>query len=141
MIAVWTWHIPLVHDAVGRWPPAFLLEQLSFLTGGTALWTAIFVGRRGAAALASAIAAFLAFTHMSMFGLVLSLVPTPIYDPRLCGGWGLTPLADQQLGGTLMAAGGLVFLPVAIAAFRQCLDSSRSARLIATPLLSAARRS
>jgi putative membrane protein len=52
---------------------------------------------------------FLTFTHMSMFGLVITLAPRLIYDPSFClGAFGLTSLDDQRLGGILMAVcGGL----------------------------------
>jgi cytochrome c oxidase assembly factor CtaG len=48
---------------------------------------------------------FAAFVLASPLGLLLALLPSPIYDtyvqaPRL---WGIDPLEDQQLGGTLMA--------------------------------------
>src|SRR5687767_728878 len=49
---------------------------------------------------------FAAFVLGSPIGLVMALVPEPIYDfyvnapERL---WGLDPLEDQQLGGILMA--------------------------------------
>jgi putative membrane protein len=111
MLAVWSWHIPILHDAAGHQPVLFAIEQASFLGGGMALWTAILSGRRRHEAGAAAIAAFLTFSHMTMFGLVLSLAPVPIYDPSLCqGAFGLNPLADQHLGGALMAAGGLAYL-------------------------------
>lgn len=111
MLAVWSWHIPLLHDAAGRLPVLFGAEQASFLAGGMALWTAIFSVRSRSAACAAAIAAFLTFSHMTMFGLLLSLAPTLIYDPSLCrGSFGLDPLGDQHLGGALMAAAGLAYL-------------------------------
>jgi cytochrome c oxidase assembly factor CtaG len=48
---------------------------------------------------------FAAFVLASPLGLLLALLPSPIYDtyvsaPRL---WGLDPIEDQQIGGTLMA--------------------------------------
>lgn len=111
MLAIWSWHVPLLHDAAGRTTGWFMVEQLSFLAGAIALWTAILSARTAAAAAAAAIASFLTFSHMTMFGLLLSLTPRLIYDPDLCrGGFGLGGLDDQHLGGALMAAGGLVYL-------------------------------
>lgn len=107
MLAVWGWHIPLLHDAAGRSTGLFVLEQASFLAGGLALWTAIGLARRGAPAGAAAIALFFTFSHMTLFGLMLTLAPRLIYDPDLCrGAFGLDRLADQQFGGVLMAVGG-----------------------------------
>ncbi|HEX4298367.1 MAG TPA: cytochrome c oxidase assembly protein [Devosia sp.] len=114
MVAVWGWHIPLLHDAAGHNLPLFAVEQASFLAGGTALWAALWTARTPAAALAAAITAFFAFAHTSMFGLLLSLVPRLIYDPNLCqGAFGLDRLDDQHLGGALMAVSGLVYLAAA----------------------------
>jgi putative membrane protein len=111
MLVVWGWHIPLLHDAAGHAPVLYVVEQASFLTAGLALWTAIFSARTAAGAGAGAIAAFLTFSHMSMFGLVLSLAPALIYDPDLCqGAFGLDRIGDQHLGGALMATGGLAYL-------------------------------
>ena len=55
---------------------------------------------------ARAIYLFAAFVIMSPLGLLLALIPRPVYDyyvqvpHRL---WGLSPLTDQQIGGAAMA--------------------------------------
>jgi cytochrome c oxidase assembly factor CtaG len=55
---------------------------------------------------------FGAFVLASPLGLVLALLPSPIYDfyehaPRL---WGIGPLTDQQIGGVVMAVSeGILF--------------------------------
>jgi len=107
MVAVWGWHVPLLHDAAARNTSLFVLEQSSFLVAGLALWTAAFKARSRETAPAAAIALFLTFTHMTMFGLILTLAPILLYDPDLCrGAFGLDRLQDQHLGGVLMAVGG-----------------------------------
>ncbi|WP_224598425.1 cytochrome c oxidase assembly protein [Mesorhizobium sp. ES1-3] len=107
MVAVWGWHIPLLHDAAGRSTSLFVLEQASFLFAGLFVWTVAFAARNRETAPAAAIAMFLTFTHMTMFGLVLTLAPILLYDPDLCrGAFGLDRLQDQHLGGVLMAVGG-----------------------------------
>jgi putative membrane protein len=107
MVAVWGWHVPILHDAAGYHDWAFVLEQLSFLAGGLAMWTAAFSARTRGASGAAAFGLFLTFTHMSAFGIVLTLAPRLIYDPNLCrGAFGLDRLEDQHLGGVLMAVGG-----------------------------------
>ena len=77
MVAVWGWHVPLLHDAAARNTSLFVLEQASFLVAGLAVWTAAFTARSRETAPAAAIALFLTFTHMTMFGLILTL-------PRYC---------------------------------------------------------
>jgi putative membrane protein len=110
--AVWGWHIPLLHDAQGRNFGLFVLEQASFLAAGLGLWTAAFTARTPQTAGAAFLALFFTFSHMSMFGLILTLIPRLIYDPDICrGAFGLDRLADQHFGGVLMAiGGGLPFL-------------------------------
>lgn len=115
MLAVWGWHVPLLHDAAGRSGGVFILEQGSFLAGGLALWTAVWTARTRAAAGAAALVLFLTFSHMSMFGLVLTLAPHLLYDPNLCqGAFGFDRLDDQHFGGALMALGGLPYLAATV---------------------------
>ncbi|WDR02211.1 cytochrome c oxidase assembly protein [Devosia algicola] len=107
MIAVWGWHIPLLHDAAGHSASLFILEQASFLLGGLAVWGVGFSASNRGAIASAAIILFLTFTHMTMFGLMLTLAPNLLYDPDLCrGAFGLDRLSDQHLGGVLMAVGG-----------------------------------
>jgi putative membrane protein len=107
MVAIWSWHVPLLHDAATRHKSLFVLEQASFLIAGLAVWTAAFTARSRETAPAAAFALFLTFTHMTMFGLILTLAPILLYDPDLCrGAFGLDRLQDQHLGGVLMAVGG-----------------------------------
>jgi putative membrane protein len=107
MVAVWGWHVPLLHDAAARNTSLFVLEQASFLVAGLAVWTAAFTARSRETAPAAAIALFLTFSHMTMFGVILTLTPILLYDPDLCrGAFGLDRLQDQHLGGVLMAVGG-----------------------------------
>jgi putative membrane protein len=48
--------------------------------------------------------------HMTLLGALLALSPRPLY-PHLHGAAGLTPLADQQLGGAIMLlVGGVSYL-------------------------------
>jgi putative membrane protein len=107
LVVVWGWHVPLLHDAQGHDFALFVLEQLSFLAAGLGLWTAAFAAGSTRTAAAPLFALFFTFSHMTMFGLVLTLAPRLIYDPDPCrGAFGLDRLADQQLGGILMAVGG-----------------------------------
>lgn len=100
------WHVPFAYEAaLGN---GFLLglEHLSYVVAGVCLWWCVFqdepwhLPSGGKAAYL-----FAAFVLASPLGLLLALLPSPLYDtyveaPRL---WGLDPLQDQQLGGTLMA--------------------------------------
>ena len=55
----------------------------------------------------------------SPLGLLLALVPSPLYDfyeeaPRI---WGLTPLGDQQIAGIAMAVSEAIVFFTAFAVF------------------------
>lgn len=112
MVVVWGWHIPALHTYAALYDTAFVLQQISFLAAGLAVWTMAFNARSRAAAAAGTLGLFLTFMHMSMFGLLLTFAPRLIYPPELClGAFGLSPLEDQQFGGLLMAvAGGMPYL-------------------------------
>ena len=67
------------------------------------------------------------FMHMAMLGALLALAPDLIYPPDVClGAFGLDPLADQRLGGALMAvAGGTPFLIGGLAFAYRVLEADR----------------
>ena len=105
--AVWGWHLPGMHAWARLSALGLIIEQGTFLAVSLALWlSAVLPG----AALAGAGALLLTTMHMTLLGALLTLAPRPLFAG--CGGaLGLTPLADQALGGTLMlAVGPLVYL-------------------------------
>lgn len=102
------WHLPWAYDAALRHPHSLLhLEHALYFLTGVAMWWSVFhavphaLGSGGRAGYVWA-----AFVLGSPIGLLLALVPEPLYEfyadaPRL---WGLSRLEDQQLGGVAMAA-------------------------------------
>ena len=74
---------------------------------------------------------FAAFVFASPLGLLLALLPSPLYDfyveaPRL---WGLTPLADQQLAGIAMAVSeSVVFFAMFTVFFVRFMAEEESGR-------------
>jgi putative membrane protein len=99
------WHLPWLYDAALRRPHWLLhLEHLSYLVTGCLAWWPVVHGRLPSGAKAAYL--FAAFALASPLGLMLALLPTPVYTvyrdaPRV---WDLSALADQQLAGTTMAA-------------------------------------
>lgn len=100
------WHVPLAYEAALDNRFLLGLEHLCYLLAGFCLWWSVFqdapwrLPSGGKAAYL-----FAAFVLASPLGLLLALLPSPIYDtyadaPKL---WGLDPIEDQQIGGTLMA--------------------------------------
>jgi cytochrome c oxidase assembly factor CtaG len=98
------WHLPWVYDFALRHPHSFLhLEHVMYLGAGIVLWWPVIHGPYSSGAKAAYV--FAAFLLASPIGLVLALVPRPIYSfyehaPR---SWGPGPLGDQQLAGVTMA--------------------------------------
>jgi cytochrome c oxidase assembly factor CtaG len=110
----YTWHLPWVYDLALRHPHSLLhLEHVSYLLAGICVWWPVVHGSNPAGAKAAYL--FAAFVLASPLGLLLALIPRPIYSfyahaPRT---WGPAPLADQQIAGVTMAAEeALVFFGV-----------------------------
>ena len=108
-LALWlvnygVWHLPWIYDAALRNPHTLLhLEHLLYFVTGLLLWWPVVHGDLGSGA--KAVYVFAAFVLASPIGLMLALVPEPIYAfyeeaPRL---WGVSPLLDQQIAGVLMS--------------------------------------
>ena len=102
------WHVPWPYQTALEHPTTLLhLEHLSYLATGALLWWPVLHDApRRLAAGAKAVYLFAAFVLASPLGLLLALLPRPIYDfyeraPRV---WGLSALADQQLAGLSMAS-------------------------------------
>ena len=112
MVVVWGWHAPALHEAAARDVTVFVIQQISFLIAGLAVWLLGFAARSKAAASATVIGFFFSFVHMTMLGMLLILAPKLIYPAELClGAFGFEQLEDQRFGGILMAAwGGLVYM-------------------------------
>jgi putative membrane protein len=107
------WHVPALYDAALRHRALLDLEHASYVLAGCLLWWPIFqAAPRRLRSGAKAAYLFAAFVLASPLGLVLALLPNPIYGfyesaPRL---WGIGPLTDQQIGGVVMAVSeGILF--------------------------------
>jgi cytochrome c oxidase assembly factor CtaG len=98
------WHLPWIYDSALRRPHSLLhLEHLTYLVAGLAVWWPVIHGTLSAGAKAAYL--FAAFVLASPLGLLLALIPRPVYAfyahaPRT---WGPGPLVDQQIAGVTMA--------------------------------------
>ena len=97
------WHVPAVYDAALRNPALLHFEHVSYLVAGIAFWLPLLHGRLADSA--KALYLFTAFVLASPIGLLLALLPDPVYEyyEDAPGLWGLSPLEDQQLAGLTMA--------------------------------------
>ena len=102
------WHVPALYDAALRHPSSLLaLEHATYLLSGVLFWWCVWQeAPHRLSSMARAGYIFAAFVLSAPLGLVLALVPRPLYDfyagaPERV--WGLSRLEDQQLGGMTMA--------------------------------------
>ena len=107
------WHIPAVYDSALEHHALLFAEHLSYLATGALLWWPVLQDEPHRLHSAQkAIYLFAAFLLASPVSLMLTLLPSAVYDfyeqaPRL---WGLTPTSDQQIAGVFMTASeALVF--------------------------------
>jgi cytochrome c oxidase assembly factor CtaG len=109
------WHVPAVYDAALEQQGWLIhLEHACYFATGILMWWPLVqdVPRRLASGVRAAYA-FAAFVLAAPLGLLLALLPRPIYDyyvdahPRV---WGLSALADQEIAGVTMASEQAVVL-------------------------------
>jgi putative membrane protein len=123
------WHLPWAYDAALRNQHSLLhVEHVTYLAAGCLLWWPVIHGAESAGAKAAYL--FAAFVLASPLGLLLALLPTPIYDVYEAAAptWGISALADQQIAGTTMAAEqAVVFFAVFTMFFLRFLSEEQRA--------------
>jgi putative membrane protein len=103
------WHLPWPYDTALRHPGSLLhVEHVSYLAAGCLVWWPVLQDvPRLLSPAAKAVYLFAAFVLASPLGLLLALLPRPLYDvyerapERL---WGLSAATDQQIAGITMAS-------------------------------------
>jgi putative membrane protein len=104
LVSSYLWHLPALYDtALGHQDTVLHLEHTSFFATGVLLWWPVVHGRFSDGL--KALYLFAAFALASPLGLLLALLPRPVYDfyeraPEL---WGLAHTTDQQIAGVTMA--------------------------------------
>lgn len=120
LLAYGVWHLPALYDAALRHHSLLHLEHATYVATGFLLWWPVFKeapARLSAGAKSAYL--FAAFVLASPLGLLLALVPSPLYDfyeeaPRI---WGLDALADQQIAGVIMSVSEAVVFFAAFLVF------------------------
>lgn len=106
--ALWLWHLPAAYDAALGHAGIYWVMQASLLGTAWTFWRAVLSQPPAS----GAGWVFLAYVAMGMLGALLTLTPEPLYAIHATAPmvWGMTALADQQLGGLIMwIPAGLVF--------------------------------
>jgi len=118
------WHVPGLYDAALENEAVHQLQHVCFFAAGFLLWGAVLEGRASLGwKIGAVVGVGLAGTAL---GNVFLWANDVVYEryataPRA---WGLSPLADQELGGAIMLAEGAV---VTIAVFAWLVLSSIAA--------------
>jgi putative membrane protein len=98
------WHVPPIYDTALEQSGWLLnLEHLTYFSAGLLMWWPVVHGRYSDGVKAAYL--FGAFVLAAPLGLLLALLPRPIYGfykdaPQL---WGLSDSTDQQIAGVTMA--------------------------------------
>jgi cytochrome c oxidase assembly factor CtaG len=97
------WHVPVVYDAaLERQSWLLHLEHVTYFVAGLLMWWPVVHGRFSDGA--KALYLFAAFVLASPLGLLLALLPHPVYDfYKDAPGLWVSDLIDQQIAGVTMA--------------------------------------
>jgi cytochrome c oxidase assembly factor CtaG/cytochrome c2 len=117
--AIWVWHAPSLYDASVTNELVHTAQHLSFLGTALLFWWSVFHGRGNRKSDGSAILwLFATAVHTSLLGALMTGSDSPwyaAYHDSTTMQWGLTTLADQQLGGIVMwVPGGVVYMIAAL---------------------------
>jgi len=106
------WHLPVAYDAALRHDAVHALEHLTMMGAALALWAPIVRPRRTHGGV-GVVLLFISLIASGILAALLVFAPTAWYAHPPMGGWGLTPLEDQQIAGAVMWVGGGIIYVVA----------------------------
>ena len=118
-IALWAWHVPRFFTAALEHEGLHILQHFTFLASALFFWWAALGHdpRRGQSTGQAIALLFTTMLHTAALGALLSLAPTPWYEPYIAttNALGIDPVDDQQLGGLVMwVPAGLAYVVVAL---------------------------
>jgi cytochrome c oxidase assembly factor CtaG len=115
------WHLPWAYDAALEHPALLLhAEHACYVAAGCLFWWPVLQDRPHAISDAGRAGyLFAAFLFASPLGLLLTLLPNPVYDYYDDSSelWGLSPIADQEIAGVTMVGEQAVVFFAAFAYF------------------------
>ena len=121
VVTLWAWHLPALYNLTLADERIHILEHLTFLVTATIFWWPVLtpLEERRMKPFAAIFYLYTAGLANTVLGIILTFAPVGLYpaylhpDDELGAlhlirqGWGLTPQADQQLGGLFMWVGGM----------------------------------
>jgi putative membrane protein len=123
-VVLWIWHAPGPYAATFVGPAVYWTMHLTLFAAALAFWVAVF--DRPAERLAGLVAAAaITSLQMGLLGAILTFTGHPLYAAHrlTTAAWGLTPLADQQLGGAIMwIPAGLILVGAVVAAMAMAMN-------------------
>lgn len=103
--AIWAWHAPRLFQRTLTSDAVHAAQHASFVASALLFWwTLVHARRRGMTDGAAVLYLFTTAVHTGALGALLTFSRTLWYPAYASagGGWGLTPLEDQQLAGLIM---------------------------------------
>ncbi len=118
--AMWIWHLPPLYDAALQHEGIHVLEHLIFLATALLFWWPLVGLDPNPARLSHPsrlLLMFLSMPAMAILGLSISVANHVLYAPYATTGAavGVSPIADQHLGGAIMWEGSLLLMMPAMA--------------------------
>jgi putative membrane protein len=132
--ALWYWHAPGPYTVTFHSTPVYWLMHLSLYGSAVWFWRTL-LGGWFANLAQTVVASALTAASMGLLAAAITFAGRPLYPPHALSTlvWGMTPLADQQLGGAIMWAPagailvGVLLLSLAAAMRRSERDARRPA--------------
>jgi putative membrane protein len=109
LVALWFWHMPGPYDATFDSTLTYWVMHLTLFGSAVLLWRALLRSPRRVSG-DVLLAGVLTSMQMGFLGAILTTASRPLYFRHLSTAqlWGLTPLQDQALGGTVMWVPGIL---------------------------------
>ena len=107
-LALWFWHMPVPYAATFRSVSVYWAMHVTLFGSAVWLWRGLLHHPVQGTLPALAVGTF-SFVHMGLLGAILTFATRPLFEWHWTTtyAWGLTPLQDQQLGGSFMWVPGV----------------------------------
>lgn len=129
-IALWVWHLPGPYQATIHSETMHSLQHLSFISTALLFWWTVFGARYSMLGYGGAVFyLFATALQTGALGALLTFAPGLWYPAyaTTAPAWGLSPLADQQLGGIIMwIPGSIPYVIAGLVLFARWLRESET---------------